>query len=200
MDFFFFYSVQLCGCFTFWQQTKGEHYQTHHWIFPHKILGHIRSPYRYTSIVLRIMCRQSGQFCWYNGCLKRMFVQPLHRQRCLQGSSTTVLLESWQITHFFLSSCSFSRVSRFSAGAGALLQRPADKRWLSSLTLLDEGTSWWAGSPALPSGGPRLWSPGSPSPCARLSRWCRALRARLSWLLSRLPSRDKRSQSLRSNR
>lgn len=160
------------------------------------MISHIHFPHRYTSIVSRIMCRQSGQLCWYNGCLNRMFVQPLHKQRCLHGSSTTVLLASWQITHFFLSSCSFSRLSRFSAGTGGFRRSPAENCSLCGLILLDEGTSWWTGSPALPSGGSRLWSPGSPSPPARLSRCCCSLRARLSWL----PSRDKCSQSLLSNK
>lgn len=125
-----------------------------------------------------------------------MFVQPLHKQRCLHGSSTTVLLVSWQMTHFFPSSCSFSRLSRFSAGTGGLLLWPVDNCSFSGLILLDEGTSSWTGSPALPSGGSRLWSPGSPSPCARVSRLFHALRA----TLSRLPSRAKCSQSLLSNK
>lgn len=150
-------------------------------------------PHRYTSMVLRIMCRQSGQFCWYMGWLNRMFVQSLHKQRCLHGSSTTVLVQSWQITHFFLSSCSFSRVSRFSAGRG-LLSLPEDDCFFSGLSVLDEGrttssSSWWAPSPALPSGGSRLSSPGSPSPPPRslllLSLLSCVLRASPNWLLSR---------------
>jgi hypothetical protein len=38
----------------------------------------------------------------------RISVQAWHRHRCRQGRSSTVLLWSWQITHFFRSSYSFS--------------------------------------------------------------------------------------------
>ena len=100
---------------------------------------------RKTSMVCVIGCLQSGQQrCWACRRWVRMSAQCRQRQRWRQGSRSTVLLKSWQMTHFFLSSCSFSRRSR-SPSVGGLLPsvRVEFGRDILVLLLLADLRSCW---------------------------------------------------------
>lgn len=93
---------------------------------------------RKTSMVCVMGCRQSGQHrCWACRRRLRMSAQWRQRQRWRQGSSSTVLLRSWQMTHLFLSSCSFSRLSSSDFGRDVRLLPGSFADSLTSRTGLD---------------------------------------------------------------
>lgn len=114
---------------------------------------------RNTSMVCVMGCLQSGQHrCW--ACLRplRMSAQWRQRQRWRQGSSSTVLLRSWQMTHLFLSSCSFSRLSSSDFGRDVRLFP-----WVAG-SFADSLTSRLVSPPCVG----LVWTSSRPTPSSRM--------------------------------
>lgn len=101
---------------------------------------------RKTSMVCVMACRQRGQLCCWGGCCSKMAEQWRHRHRWRQGSSNTFLTLSWQITHFFLSSCSFNRLRRPVSTGGAWLPWPEAGCCCFTVVLVVGWWWYWSGS------------------------------------------------------
>ncbi len=116
-----------------------------------------------------------------------MSVQSLHKHKWRHGSSTTVLVLSWQITHFFLSSCSCRRVSRLSAGGP--LQLSSEGNFRSGLWVLELGSgrfigssTWLASSGAFSGTFRSTWGSGFGSGCLTSLSATSILAGTIIWL------------------